>query len=162
MGARGSTVTRKVVLFFAALLLALTAGRAFWVELGENPFNVSGPAYVEFFQQVDKRIAGPIAVTGLGGTLLAGLAAFLSRANRAAFWLLLLGCSLAVIGDVVTVVVNVPINNRLATWNPAALPADYQDYLQRWWQWHHVRLVATCAAMCLVFAAMLTAEDRRR
>jgi uncharacterized membrane protein len=43
----------------------------------------------------------------------------------------------------------------LATWNPTALPADYQDYLRQWWQWHHVRLVAMFTAMCLVFAAML-------
>jgi hypothetical protein len=33
--------------------------------LGENPFNMSGPAYVEFFQQLDTRIAIPIAVTGI-------------------------------------------------------------------------------------------------
>jgi hypothetical protein len=39
---------RNVLLFFTALLLSLTAGRAFWVWLGENPFNMSGPTYVEF------------------------------------------------------------------------------------------------------------------
>ena len=64
---------RNVVLFFAALLLALTAGRAFWVWLGESPFNMSGRTYVEFFQQLDKRIVVPIGVTGIGGTILAGL-----------------------------------------------------------------------------------------
>jgi uncharacterized membrane protein len=42
-----------------------------------------------------------------------------------------------------------------ATWNPAALPPDYQNYLRQWWQWHQVRLVAMFTAMCLVFAAML-------
>jgi hypothetical protein len=61
-------VLRNVLLFFTALLLALTAGRAFWVWLGENPFNMSGATYVEFFQQLDERIAIAIAVTGLGGT----------------------------------------------------------------------------------------------
>jgi uncharacterized membrane protein len=146
---------RKVVLFLAALCLALTAGRAFWVWIGENPFNMSGQTYVEFFQQLDKRIVGPIAVTGIGGTILAGLAAFFSRGNRAAFWLLLVACGLAVIGDLVTIFGNIPINNRLATWNPAALPSGYQDYLRQWWQWHHVRLVAMFVAMCLVFVAML-------
>jgi hypothetical protein len=132
---------RKVVLFFAALFLALTAGRAFWVWLGENPFNMSGQTYVEFFQQLDKRIAVPIAITGIGGTLLAGLSAVLYKSERRRFWF-----------------VNVPINNRLATWNPTALPPDYQDYLRQWWQWHHVRFVAMFAATCLVFAAMLVHE----
>lgn len=146
---------RNVLLFVTALLLALTAGRAFWVWLGENPFNMSGQTYVEFFQQLDKRIVVPIGVTGIGGTLLAGISAILYRSHRPTFCLLLLACGLAVIGDLVTIFVNIPINNRLATWNTAALPPDYQIYLRQWWQWHHVRLVAMFTGMCLVFAAML-------
>jgi hypothetical protein len=33
---------RNALLLLAALLLAMTAGRAFWVWLGENPFDMSG------------------------------------------------------------------------------------------------------------------------
>ena len=146
---------RNVLLFLTALLLALTAGRAFWIWLGENPFDMSGQTYVEFFQQLDKRIALPIAITGVGGTVLAAISAVLHRSDRRTFILLLLACGLGVIGDLVTLLVNVPINQRLATWNPTALPPDYQDYLLRWWQWHHVRLVAMFVATCSVFAAML-------
>jgi hypothetical protein len=40
------------LLFLTALFLSLTAGRAFWVSLGESPFNMSGSTYVEFFQQL--------------------------------------------------------------------------------------------------------------
>lgn len=151
---------RNVLLFFAALFLALTAGRAFWVWLGENPFNMSGPTYVEFFQQLDKRIAVPIAMTGIGGTILAGISAVLHRTDRRASSLLLLACALAVVGDLVTIFVNVPINNRLATWNPSVLPPGYQDYLRRWWEWHHVRLVAMFTATCLVFATMLVRKTQ--
>jgi hypothetical protein len=146
---------RNVMLFLTALLLSLTAGRAFWIWLGENPFDMSGQTYVEFFQQLDKGIAIPIAVTGIGGTVLAAASALLYRFDRPVFYLLLIACGLALVSDLVTILVNVPINNRLATWNPAALPADYQDYLRRWWQWHHVRLVGMLTAICLVFAAML-------
>ena len=146
---------RNVVLFLAALLLALTAGRAFWIWLGENPFDMSGQTYVEFFQQLDKRIALPIAITGIGGTILAGLSAALHRTDRRVFYVLGLAFGLALVGDLVTLLVNVPINNELATWNPADLPPNYQEFLLRWWQWHHVRLVAMFAATCLVLVAML-------
>lgn len=151
---------RDVLLFCAALLLALTAGRAFWVSLGENPFNMSGATYVEFFQQLDRRIAIPIAVTGIGGTLLAGLSAIAHKADHKVFYLLLAACGFALIGSLVTIFVNVPINERVATWNPAALPAGYEEFLRRWWEWHQVRLVAMFTGMCLVFAAMLTRSDR--
>jgi hypothetical protein len=75
---------RNVMLFITALLLALTAGRAFWIWLGESPFNMSGATYVEFFQQLDKRIAVSIAVTGIGGTLLAGISAAVYKHDRRA------------------------------------------------------------------------------
>ncbi len=146
---------KKLVLFLAALFLALTAGRAFWVWLGENPFNMSGQTYVEFFQQLDTRIVVPIAITGIGGTVFAGAAAWLFRQQRRAASLLAVACVLGAIGSLVTIVFNIPINERLATWNPKALPPDYQTYLLQWWQWHHVRLIAMFLATCLVFVAML-------
>jgi len=146
---------RTILLFFTALLLGLTAGRAFWVWLGENPLNMSGATYVEFFQQVDKRIVIPIAVTGIGGTLLAGISAALHKNDRLTFYLLMAAFGLALVGCLVTIFFNVPINETLATWNPSSLPADYEVLLRRWWQWHHVRLVTMFSAMCLVFAAML-------
>jgi uncharacterized membrane protein len=145
--------------FVLISLLALTAGRAFWVSLGENPFNMSGATYVEFFQQLDRRIVIPIAVTGIGGTLLAGISAFVHRADRKVFYLLLTACGFALVGSLVTIFVNVPINERLATWNPTALPLGYEEFLRRWWEWHQVRMVAMLAAMCLVFAAMLVRKE---
>jgi hypothetical protein len=76
----------NILLFLTALLRGLTAGRAFWVWRGENPFNMSGPTYVEFFQQLDQRIVVPIAVTGIGGTLMAGLSAAAYRSDRRTFF----------------------------------------------------------------------------
>jgi uncharacterized membrane protein len=146
---------RNLVLFVAALFLALTAGRAFWVWLGEDPFNMSGQTYVEFFQQLDQRIVVPIAITGIGGTVLAGLAAWMFRQQLRVAYLLAAACVLGAIGSLVTIVFNIPINQRLATWNPKALPPDYQVYLLEWWRWHHVRLVSMFVAMCLVFVSML-------
>jgi uncharacterized membrane protein len=150
---------RKAILFLTAVMLALTAGRAFWVSLGENPFNMPGATYVEFFQQLDPRIHIPIAVTGIGGTLLAGISAIVYRRDRKVSYLLLTACGFALVGSLVTIFVNVPINERLATWNPAALPRGYEEFLRRWWEWHQVRMVAMLAAMSLVFAAMLVRKE---
>ena len=99
---------RKTCLFVTSVLLALTAGRAFWVSLGENPFSMSGRTYVEFFQQLDQRIAIPIAITGVGGTLFAGISAVLYRNERTSFYLLLMACGLALVASLVTIVFSVP------------------------------------------------------
>jgi uncharacterized membrane protein len=117
---------------------------------------MSGATYVEFFQQLDRKIAVPIAITGVGGTLLAGVSAFAHYSNRTAFYLLLAAFGLGLVGSAVTVLVSVPINEQLATWNPTALPLGYEEVLRRWWEWHHVRLATMFAAMCLVFGTLLT------
>jgi uncharacterized membrane protein len=153
-------VLRNAVLFLAALLLSLTAGRAFWVWLGENPFDMAGSTYVEFFQQLDQRIAIPIAITGIGGTLFAGIAAAMFRRQRRVFHMLLAAFALALAASVVTALVNVPINMQVATWDPEALPSGYEELLRRWWQWHHVRLVGMFTAACLVYVAMLSVGTR--
>ena len=43
---------RNIALFLSALLLALTAGRSFWVWFGENPFNMSAAALPEGYQRL--------------------------------------------------------------------------------------------------------------
>ena len=148
-------MARNIVLFVAALLTALTAGRAFWVTLGESPFGMPAATYVEFFQQLDARIAIPVAVTGIGGTLMTGLAALAHRGDRRTWLLLAAACTFGVVSSVITIVVSVPINNAITTWSPSALPAGYELVLRRWWNWHQVRLVAVSGALCLVLAAML-------
>jgi uncharacterized membrane protein len=87
---------------------------------------------------------------------MAGLSAMVHKADRKTFYLLLAACGFGLVGSLVTIFVNVPINERVARWNPAALPSGYEEFLRRWWEWHQVRLVAMFAGMCLVFAAMLT------
>jgi uncharacterized membrane protein len=146
---------RRLTLFFTMVLVALTAGRAFWAWLGENPADLSGATYVEFFQALDRKIAIPIAVTGIGATLLAGISAVLFRRERLVRNLLLATCACCLVASLVTILVNVPINLQIATWNPAALPDNYRDFLNRWWRWHQVRFVALVTGMSFLFAAVL-------
>ncbi len=150
---------RNVILFFTSVLISLTAGRAFWVWLGENPANLSGATYVEFFQALDRGIAIPIAVTSIGGTVLAGISAVLFRRDRPAFYLLLATCAFGLLATLVTIFVHLPINAQIATWNPTALPANYREFLDRWWNWQQVRLIVMLTAMSLVFAAMLIRKE---
>lgn len=147
---------RVALLFVTTTLLALIAGRAFWVWLGESPFGMAGRTYVEFFQQIDRRIAIPIAVIGVLGPVLAAVSAALHRSNRRMFVCLLAACALGVVSALVTVLVNVPINEQIAGWDPTALPSGYEAVLQRWWDWHIVRLVASVGAMCAALLALLS------
>jgi uncharacterized membrane protein len=67
-------------------------------------------------------------------------------------------CVLGVASALVTIVVNVPINQQIAGWNPSSLPVGYEEVLRRWWSWHIVRLLTSVGAMGLVFSALLTRD----
>jgi uncharacterized membrane protein len=152
-----SNIVRSALLLATSILLALIAGRAFWVWLGESPFGMTGATYIDFFQHLDQRIALPIAIIGILGPLLAGVSAAVLKADRPVFYSLVAACALGVIGVLVTVAINAPINEQIADWQPAALPAGYEDVLQTWWTWHIVRMIANLGAMCAAFLALLAA-----
>lgn len=150
---------RAVLLFVTAVVLSLTAGRAFWVWLGESPFGMAGATYIDFFQHLDKRIAIPIAVIGVLGPVLAGASAAVYRSNRRVAPLMIAACGLGAASVLVTVLVSVPINEQIATWDPRALPPGYEAVLRQWWNWHAVRLVTSMLAMCAAFLALLASGE---
>jgi uncharacterized membrane protein len=148
-------MVRSFVLLLTMIVTALPAGRAFWTWLGENPNNVSGVAFVEFFQALDRGVAAPMAITGFGAIVLTAASAFLCRSDRVVLYLLIAACVFSVASAFVTIVMHLPINAKIAAWDPSALPTDYRDYLQTWWRWHHVRLITTVVAMITVFVAVV-------
>ena len=83
------------------------------------------------------------------GTVLACVAQVIVEPTDLLGWL---GAALYVLGGFgLTMVANVPMNNRLMTVDPEA-PDDYwQTYASRWTMWNHVRTVA-----CIGAAAAMT------
>jgi len=71
--------------------------------------------------------------------------------------LLLAGSSLYLIGAVgVTMVFNVPLNNRLSVLDPDTAEAAtyWLTYLSEWVRWNHVRTIATVMAAALLILAI--------
>ncbi len=70
---------------------------------------------------------------------------------------LLAGCALYLLGCLlVTVALNVPLNNQLASADPdsSRAKAVWADYLSRWTLWNHVRTAASLAAAGLFAMAL--------
>ncbi len=87
----------------------------------------------------------PVAFLALGSA---------AGTNRA---YLLAGCALYLFGCVlVTMVFNVPLNNRLAAAEPESRGAEalWAEYLSRWTLWNHVRTAASLAAAGLFALAL--------
>ncbi len=73
-------------------------------------------------------------------------------AQATTFALTLAGFLLFVLALVVTLVVEVPIDNRIRGWTPASLPADWQRERDRWESFHVLRTFASVVGLALLVA----------
>jgi uncharacterized membrane protein len=99
----------------------------------------------------------PFLLAYLGAGLLAaavGVMAVVQIGRPGSGWLLA-GAIFGVLGAVITMAFNVPLNNHLDTLDPAGLsPADaareWQAYLSTWTAWNHVRTLTAVVAPVLM------------
>jgi len=76
------------------------------------------------------------------------------RAWAGVFWWLAAGLLLMVAALVITLAVEVPIDNQIEAWTAATLPAAWRSIQARWELWHTIRTFASIAA---VVAATISA-----
>ncbi|MGB7025414.1 MAG: DUF1772 domain-containing protein [Candidatus Acidiferrales bacterium] len=66
------------------------------------------------------------------------------------FCLTLAGFALFIVALLVTLIVEVPIDNRIKTWTVTALPDNWQQLRDRWEIFHVVRTAASVAGLLLL------------
>lgn len=140
-------------------LLGLMAGFffAFWVDVAPAMLELDAAGYIHTQQAINRVVRNAAFGAAYFGAAAVPLlaAAFLLVAGRrkeAALWLAIaLSYLLGVFW--LTREVNVPINNALAAWNPAAPPADWATARARWNEANFVRGMANLAAFAAAVAA---------
>jgi uncharacterized membrane protein len=83
--------------------------------------------------------------------------------RSATFVLTSLGLVLMIGATLVTVVVEVPIDNQIKQWTVSSLPANWQVLRDRWEFYHTVRTFVALAALAfVVIASMATRSEEMR
>jgi uncharacterized membrane protein len=137
-----------VVLF--ALVMGVFWGT--WFSLSRTMSRLSPETFVAVGHEMIRNLGVPMAIL-LPVALLCALVtlALLWRGGRtAAFWWLLAGFVLMVVALVITLAVEVPIDNRIETWTAATLPADWRSIQSRWELFHTIRTFLSIAAVVAV------------
>lgn len=105
----------------------------------------------------DANTNAPFLLAYFGTALLAGavgVVAVIQIRQPGSGWLLA-GAILGMLGAVITIAFNVPLNDHLDTVEPAALSVtdaarDWQAYLSAWTAWNHARTATAIAAPMLM------------
>lgn len=86
--------------------------------------------------------------------LVVGVLAVIQLRQPGSVWVLV-GAALTVVGAIVTMAFNVPLNNHLDTVDPIGLSAvdaarEWQAYFSTWTTWNHARTVTSLAGSVLL------------
>ena len=134
-----------IVLF--ALVMGVFWGT--WFSLSRTMSRLSAETFVAVGHQMIQNLGVPMAIL-LPLALLSALVtlALLWPGGRAAaFWWLLAGFLLMVAALVITLAVEVPIDNQIGTWTAATLPGDWRSIQSRWELFHTIRTFLSIAAV---------------
>jgi uncharacterized membrane protein len=165
----GSAV-RALTLIGATLTTGLIAGVFYAYACSVNLGLAVQPdaPYVAAMNAVNERIQNPVFFLSFFGAILSLLAALVAHSPRprsGRFWLVMLACVLYVGGGfLVTVFVNVPLNEELARVAADASPDELARarvaYEGPWNFWNSVRAVFSFLAFLALVSACLLREDR--
>jgi uncharacterized membrane protein len=146
-----------VVQLIALFATGLLAGIFFGDRMGNTYSRAKLPpgSFVIFQQTQNARFSKMMPVPILAALVSDALWLVLlrKRMESPSFLLLGVGTLALFLCVVITRAVNIPINNRLARWNPASPPSDFTRTWARWERAHTVRTVL----VVLSFALMLLA-----
>ena len=140
-----------IVLF--ALVMGVFWGT--WFSLSRTMSQLSAETFLAVGHEMIQNLGMPMAILLPLALLSALITLALLWPNRtAAFWWLAAGFVLMVAALVVTLAVEVPIDNRIETWTATTLPGDWRSIQTRWELFHTIRTFLSIGA---VVAATISA-----
>ena len=144
MKIRVAAQATTIVLF--ALVMGVFWGT--WFSLSRTMDQLSPETFLAVGHEMIQNLGVPMAVL-LPLALLSALVTLvlLWPDRTAAFWWLAAGFVLMLAALVITLAVEVPIDNQIQTWTATTLPSDWRSTQTRWELFHTVRTFASIAAL---------------
>ena len=139
------------VSFAAVLLAGLVAGLLFGTSLEQLQLKaLDASGWVVARQSIDAVFSRLMPWLWNTTLVLLFVAAYYNRG--AARWLMNAAGAMLLLGIVLTLVFEVPINKQIAVWTPASVPANWAALRDRWVTFHFARTAAGMVAF--VFALL--------
>jgi uncharacterized membrane protein len=143
-------VAHVITIVLFALVMGVFWGT--WFSLSRTMSQLSPETFLAVGHEMIQNLGTPMAILLPFALLSAVITLVLARqeGHAAAFRWVAAGFLLMVAALVITLAVEVPIDNRIETWTAATLPADWRSIQSRWELWHTVRTFASIAALAAV------------
>jgi uncharacterized membrane protein len=152
----------KLIQFVTIMLYVLVAGVMWgtWLSLGRTMTSYDAATFLADGKHMIANLGTVMAVLMISAVLAGLLEAWLllRGGSSTAGWLALAGVLLMVAVLVVTLSVEVPIDNKIKSWTESTLPSDWRDIRSRWAAYHTLRTFLSLGAVAAAVGAALTAR----
>jgi uncharacterized membrane protein len=156
----------KWVQFVSIMLYVLVAGVMWgtWLSLARTMTDYDAATFLSDGQHMIENLAVIMAVLMISAVVVGLVAVVLlfRSTSTVAGWLAAIGLVLMIAVLVITLAVEVPIDNLIASWTEATLPADWQEIRARWSTFHTMRTFASLGAVAAAVGAGLTTRTADR
>jgi uncharacterized membrane protein len=143
-------VAQVVTIVLFALVMGVFWGT--WFSLSRTMDQLPPQTFLAVGHQMIHNLGTPMAILLPFALLSALITLVLARhdGHPAAFWWLAAGFLLMVAALVITLAVEVPIDNQIQDWTAASLPGDWRSLQSRWQLFHTIRTFLSIAAVVAV------------
>jgi uncharacterized membrane protein len=142
----------KATEFLALLLIALVMGVFWgtWFTLTRSLENFTPSEFLHIGKTIIANVAMPMRIL-MPATLLVMLLAIIQspKANKASFYLYIFSFVLMIVTLIITVGVEVPIDNQIKTWTENNLPGNWQALRFKWNNFHTLRTFTSFGSLAL-------------
>jgi uncharacterized membrane protein len=140
------------------LLSALVAGMFYgpWAALSRSMETFTPEVFLAIVDRMNRNMA-PVMTVLMPASLLSIIPVLLLsfRSHPATFYLNLIAFALFIVALLVTIFIEVPIVQQIATWTISTLPANWQQVRDRWIKFHVLRVLAGLAGLVLLVIAAI-------
>jgi hypothetical protein len=151
----------KTLQFSSIMLYALVLGVFWgtWFAQSRTMDQLGAGTFLENGRQYIANLAMPMRFLMPGAILVTLATAFYARNRRSAFYGTLAAGFLMVVALVITLAVNVPIDNQIKTWTVQTLPADWAGIRDHWEAFHALRTAVSLAGFAALVGGTLASRD---
>jgi uncharacterized membrane protein len=155
----------KVAQFVNIMLLVLIAGALWgtWFTLGPSLASFTPEIYLTLGKAIIQNLRPimPILMpTAIVSTL--PVLYLLPQKKSSAFYLTLTGFVLLLVTALITVAIEVPIDNQVREWTLTSLPSNWEALRDRWAFYHTLRTFTALGGLGLVLAGTLSSSPSKQ
>jgi uncharacterized membrane protein len=153
----------KTIEFVSLMLASLVTGVFWgtWFTLTRSIHDFSAAEFIHIGKTIIANVAWPMSII-MPTTLLFMLISLLliRRVNRYSVYLYFISLLLMVVTPIITVAVEVPIDNQIASWTESTVPSNWELLRQRWDIFHTLRTFTSIASLACWGWGIMTRINR--